>query len=160
MGKANRIKNHQSASFPFNLLMFWIKGYEPQGEQCTTCQKPAEYKVEMYTDPVGMATKTDTTWAQTIDDQMKNKYTNYFTVYNCPSCVNTTYLTRFGNDNIATLMTTVSSVLGNKMPFIVGCIVKNKNDDGYPFIAPGDANSIEMLSKQLKGPILPIKINE
>lgn len=160
MSKANRVKGHQVGSFPFNLLLFWVKPYNSKGERCRSCQEPAKYKVECYMDAQSAIEQStidqtkvdsviDSSWHQCIDNQMKGKYKNYLTLYNCSSCART-YLTTAAGDNVADLSMILSSIAGDKLSLAIGCRLEDRNDVGKSFIAHMYTDSIDVIRKQFR----------
>jgi hypothetical protein len=152
MGKSNRVKQHQTtATFPFNLLMFWIRISSVHGKQCHVCQQSAEYEIDHFVNPQPPSAPDgiDRVWSEAVKGQMSGKHTNYLTTYNCASCTRR-YLRSAGGDNVADLSMLYTTVARERVSLAVGCTVQSLNDDGKPFVAHLSVSSLDSLVQQFQ----------
>lgn len=152
MGKTHRAKPKREPLFPFNLLMFWIKPYDEQGEGCSTCQEKAAYTVEFYVGPPreNSQAEVDAMWEACVSRQLRGVYTKNLTMYHCQDCAYR-YLDLSSGENVATLSMMLAHVVGPRLSLALGCRLKHRHDAGENFVAHYYGSSIEGLTKQLRG---------
>ncbi len=153
MGRASQRKKRVQVKpdFPFNMLVTWIKHYDPQGESCA-CGNDALYKFEHYMDVLSLAAdpkQIDRVWGKVITDQLAGQYRVYHRTYHCEQCTHQVMESAVGKNPamliamIAMLAPHQSIVLGNKL--------QTPQDEGLSFTTLVPANtSITELGRLLK----------
>lgn len=169
MGRASNRKKLQrtGGTFPFRLLLGWVKPYEGPGRMCQCYKSPAVFTCESYTDIFGhvrlvaggMTEKqaTDKTWSEALAEQITGKYIPKATTYHCQSCAHK-ILSSASSDEGAVLMMMPMMLVGRGSA-IFGATLQTPQDDGLPFTASTMATTIEELARQLKGEGLQINLN-